>query len=437
VIKHPSGAFGDEKYRPQFHFTPKENWMNDPNGLIYYKGEYHLFFQHNPTENIWGNMSWGHAVSTDLQHWEELPVAIPCTDEAGIFSGSAVIDYTNSTGFGTIENPAMVAIYTEHKNDKSKQSQCLAFSLDNGRTFTQYEGNPILDLQMSEFRDPKVQWIDNQWLMTVALPDLHQIAFYSSPDLKSWKHLSNFGPAAEIGGCWECPDLFKLKNKWVLLVSLNPGGFQIGSGTQYFIGQWNGKEFIADDSKTRWLDYGRDNYAGVTFNNALEDRKIFLGWMSNWEYAHTFPTQPWRGAMTLPRELTLDADMLVQKVVGESEIPKITFSTSGGSIRIIENADRFVEIGLRDQKIFIDCTHAWSQATLPISKEFLLQEIAIDTEEVECEIFIDRGSIELFADGGKYAFTNLTFIDPARTSVTSTGEIHNLVTANFGQTRQN
>jgi sucrose-6-phosphate hydrolase SacC (GH32 family) len=377
-------------------------------------------------------MSWGHAVSTDLQRWEELPVAIPCTDEVGIFSGSAVIDYTNSTGFGTIENPAMVAIYTEHKNDKSKQSQCMAFSLDNGRTFTQYEGNPVLDLQMSEFRDPKVQWIDNQWLMTVALPNLHQIAFYSSPDLKSWKHLSNFGPAAEIGGCWECPDLFKLNDKWVLLVSLNPGGYQVGSGTQYFIGQWNGKEFIADDTQTRWLDYGRDNYAGVTFNNTPNERKIFLGWMSNWEYAHTFPTQPWRGAMTLPRELTLEADTLIQKVFGESEIPKITFSTSEGSIRISENEDRFIEIGLRDQKIFIDCTHAWSQATLPIPKEFLLQEIAIDTKEVECEIFIDRGSIEIFVDSGRYAFTNLTFIDPALASVTSAGEIHNLVTDNFG-----
>jgi len=323
-------------------------------------------------------MSWGHAVSTDLQQWEELPVAISCTDEVGIFSGSAVIDYTNSTGFGTLENPAMVAIYTEHKNDKSNQSQCLAFSLDNGRTFTKYESNPVLDLQMSEFRDPKVQWIDNQWLMTVALPDLHQIAFYSSPDLKSWKHLSNFGPVAEIGGCWECPDLFKLNDKWILLVSLNPGGYQVGSGTQYFIGQWNEKEFIADDSKTRWLDYGRDNYAGVTFNNTPDEEKIFLGWMSNWEYAHTFPTQPWRGAMTLPRKLTLDADTLVQKVVGESEIPKITFSTSGGSIRIVENEDRFIEIGLRDKKIFIDCTHAWSQAALPILKDFLLQEIEID-----------------------------------------------------------
>jgi sucrose-6-phosphate hydrolase SacC (GH32 family) len=431
VITHPSGAPKDEKYRPQFHFTPARNWMNDPNGLLYYQGEYHLFYQHNPTENIWGNMSWGHAVSTDLQHWQELPVAIACTDDVGIFSGSAVIDYTNTTGFGSEANPAMVAIYTEHKNDKSKQSQCLAFSLDNGRTFTKYEGNPVLDLEMSEFRDPKVQWIDDQWLMTVALPDLHQIAFYSSPDLKEWRHLSNFGPAAEIGGCWECPDLFKVNDKWVLLVSLNPGGYQVGSGTQYFIGQWNGNEFIADDLTTRWLDYGRDNYAGVTFNNTPDNRKIFLGWMSNWEYAHTFPTQPWRGAMTLPRELTLDGDKVVQRVINEEEIPKITFSTTGGSIRISESEERFIEIGLREQKIFMDCTHAWSDQALPLAEEFLLQEIATDAEEVDFQIFIDRGAIELFADGGKVVITNLTFLELALTTVTSAGEIRNLTVSNL------
>jgi sucrose-6-phosphate hydrolase SacC (GH32 family) len=431
VITHPSGALGDEKYRPQFHFTPEKNWMNDPNGLIYYKGEYHLFFQHNPLENVWGNMSWGHAVSVDLFLWQELPVAIPCTDDTGIFSGSTVIDYTNSAGFGSTDNPAMIAIYTEHKNDKSKQSQCLAFSLDNGRTFTKYEGNPVLDVNSPDFRDPKVQWIDNQWLMTIARPDLHQISFFTSSNLKEWKHLSDFGPAAEIGGCWECPDLFQLGDKWVLIVSLNPGGYQVGSGTQYFLGQWNGKEFIADDLRTRWLDYGRDNYAGITFNNAPDGRRIFIGWMSNWEYAHTFPTQPWRGAMTLPRELTLDADRLIQKIVGESGIPKITFSTSEGSIRINEKEDRFIEIGLREKNIFIDCTHAWSGEAEPLPKKFLLQEIAINTGEVDFEIFLDRGSIELFVDGGKNVITNLTFIEPALTSVTSIGQVRNLLTANF------
>jgi sucrose-6-phosphate hydrolase SacC (GH32 family) len=410
-----------EKSRPQFHFTPKRNWMNDPNGLLYYKGEYHLFYQYNPKENIWGNMSWGHAVSSDLQGWEELAVAIPCTDDAGIFSGSAVIDHENTSGFGSKENPAMVAVYTEHKNDKSSQSQCLAFSHDNGRTFTKYEGNPVLDLQISNFRDPKVQWVDGQWLMTIALPDLHQISFYSSPNLKEWTHLSNFGPAAEIGGCWECPDLFKLNNKWVLIVSLNPGGYQTGSGTQYFIGDWNGKEFIADDTKTRWLDYGRDNYAGVTFNDAPEGKRIFIGWMSNWEYAHNVPTDPWRSAMTLPRELSLIGGCLVQKAIASESMPKISFSTSGGTVRISENTERYVEIGLSDGKIFMDARNTWYE-----DQRFHRQEITTDKKIVDFEIYIDRGSIELFADGGTVAITNLVFVDTALSNVSTEGEILNL-----------
>ncbi len=401
--------------------------MNDPNGLLYYKGEYHLFFQHNPKENIWGNMSWGHAVSSDLYSWQELPVAIPCTDDVGIFSGSAVIDYENTSGFGSKENPAMVAIYTEHKNDKSSQTQCLTFSLDSGRTFTKYEGNPVIDLQTPDFRDPKVQWIDGQWLMTIALPDLHQISFYSSPNLKEWSHLSNFGPAAEIGGCWECPDLFKLGNKWVLIVSLNPGGYQIGSGTQYFIGDWNGQEFIADDIKTRWLDYGRDNYAGVTFNNAPEQKRIFLGWMSNWEYANKVPTDPWRSAMTLPRELSLEGDCLVQKVIANEKLPTIKFSTSGGSVRISESADRYIEVGLTDGKIFMDAKNTWYE-----DLKFHRQEIATKKKIIDFEIYIDRGSIELFADGGKVAITNLLFVDTALTSVTPFGELRNLTVTNLG-----
>ena len=314
-----------------------------------------------------------------------------------------------------------VAIYTEHKNDKTSQTQCLAFSLDNGRTFTKYEGNPIIDLQTPDFRDPKVQWIDGQWLMTIALPDLHQISFYSSPNLKEWTHLSNFGPAAEIGGCWECPDLFKLGNKWVLIVSLNPGGYQIGSGTQYFIGDWNGKEYIADDIKTRWLDYGRDNYAGVTFNNAPDNKRIFLGWMSNWEYANKVPTDPWRSAMTLPRELSLEGDCLVQKVLPNKKLPTIKFSTSSGTVRISESANRYIEVGLTDGKIFMDAKNTWYE-----DLTFHRQEIATVKKIVDFEIYIDRGSIELFADGGKVAITNLVFVDTALSSVSSEGEILNL-----------
>jgi sucrose-6-phosphate hydrolase SacC (GH32 family) len=257
--------------------------------------------------------------------------------------------------------------------------------------------------------------------MTIALPDLHQISFYSSPNLKEWTHLSNFGPAAEIGGCWECPDLFKLGNKWVLIVSLNPGGYQVGSGTQYFIGQWNGKEFIADDTHTRWLDYGRDNYAGVTFNDAPNNKRIFIGWMSNWEYAHKVPTDPWRSAMTLPRELTLEGDRLVQKVIPIKKLPSVKFSTSGGTVRISESADRYIEVGLADGKIFMNARNTWYE-----DLKFHRQEIATDKKIVDFEIYIDRGSIELFAEGGKVAITNLVFVDTALSALSSEGEILNL-----------
>lgn len=387
--------------------------MNDPNGLVYYKGKYHLFFQHNPQANVWGNMSWGHATSADLYNWQEEPVAIACTPTSGIFSGSAVVDINNTSGFGTTDNPPIVAIYTEHQNDESNQSQCLAFSVNEGATFTKYEGNPVLDINAKNFRDPKVQWIDNQWIMTVALANDYKISFYSSPDLKSWTHLSNFGPAAEVGGVWECPDLIQFEDKWVLLVSLNPGGYQVGSGTQYFIGQWNGKEFIADDLQTRWLDYGRDNYAGVTFSNAPEGKKIFLGWMSNWHYAGKVPTDPWRSAMTLPRELSLQGDRIIQTPVKHPNgFPEVSFTTQEGAIRICENNERYVEIGVRNQKLYVDTSRAWNDLDAPT-----LQEIAIEKGEIDIRVIVDRGSVEVFAAGGSIVLTNLVFVETALTTV--------------------
>jgi fructan beta-fructosidase len=430
VIAHPTGEFRNEKYRPQFHFTPDRNWMNDPNGLVYYKGKYHLFFQHNPQANVWGNMSWGHATSTDLYNWHEEPVAIACTQTSGIFSGSAVVDINNTSGFGTTDNPPIVAIYTEHQNDESNQSQCLAFSVDEGATFTKYEGNPVLDINAKNFRDPKVQWIDNQWIMTVALANDYKISFYSSPDLKIWTHLSNFGPAAEVGGVWECPDLIQFDDKWVLLVSLNPGGYQIGSGTQYFIGQWNGKEFIADDLQTRWLDYGRDNYAGVTFSNAPEGKKIFLGWMSNWHYAGKVPTDPWRSAMTLPRELSLQGDRIIQTPVNHPNgFPEVSFTTQDGAIRICESNERYVEIGVRNQKLYVDTSRAWNDLEAPT-----LQEIAIEKGEIDIRVIVDRGSVEVFAAGGTVVLTNLVFVETALTSVQPLAGANNLKVAGLQTT---
>ncbi|MFF1443160.1 GH32 C-terminal domain-containing protein [Streptomyces sp. NPDC058295] len=244
-----------ETYRPQFHFTPEKNWMNDPNGLVYYQGEYHLFYQYNPDGNSWGNMSWGHAVTTDLVHWKELPLALSHDDKEMVFSGSAVIDWTNSTGFGTKKNPPMVAIYTSHLKNGGKQAQSLAYSTDRGRTWTKYRGNPVIDIGSTEFRDPKVQWHEatKSWLMTVSLSTEHKVRFYSSKNLKDWQFLSDFGPAGATGGVWECPDLFPLavdgdagNIKWVLVVNINPGGIAGGSAAQYFIGDFDGRKFTAD-----------------------------------------------------------------------------------------------------------------------------------------------------------------------------------------------
>jgi levanase len=248
-----------ETYRPQFHFMPEKNWMNDPNGLVYYQGEYHLFYQYNPNGNSWGDMSWGHAVSKDLAHWKQLPLALAHDDKEMVFSGSAVVDWDDTTGFGTKKNPAMVAIYTSYSKSTGIQAQSLAYSTDRGRTWTKYQGNPVLDIGSKEFRDPKVQWYapTKSWLMTVSLSTEHKVRFYSSKNLKDWSLLSDFGPSGATGGVWECPDLFPLavdgdkkKIKWVLVVNINPGGIAGGSAAQYFIGDFDGKKFAADDKGT-------------------------------------------------------------------------------------------------------------------------------------------------------------------------------------------
>lgn len=279
----------DELYRPQFHFTPAKNWMNDPNGLVYYRGEYHLFFQYNPSGTQWGNISWGHAVSRDLVHWRELPVAIPHDDEEYVFSGSAVVDWNNTSGFGTEDNPPLVAIYTSAYKATGIQAQSLAYSTDRGRTFTKYAGNPVIDIGSRDFRDPKVFWYEpaREWRMVVALSAEHKIRIYGSPDLKSWTHLSDFGPTGAVGGVWEVPDLFRLavdgdprRVKWVMVVNLNPGGIAGGSGAQYFTGEFDGTTFTSDDPPTytppagRVLQgfehdtYGRWTTTGTAFGDA-------------------------------------------------------------------------------------------------------------------------------------------------------------------------
>lgn len=311
----------NEKFRPQIHFTPPSNWMNDPNGLVYLDGEYHLFYQHYPDSNVWGPMHWGHAVSKDLVYWEQLPIALYPDANGLIFSGSAVVDYKNTSGFGKEGTPAMVAIFTQHSMEGEKggsntfQTQGIAYSLDKGRTWTMYDRNPVLpNPGKRDFRDPKVFWYEAgaKWIMTLAVGD--HIEWYSSPDLKQWKFESEFGLGVGAhGGVWECPDLFQLPIpgttifKWVLLVSINPGAPNGGSGTQYFIGNFDGTHFTPDSKATLWLDYGKDNYAGVTWNDIpmADGRRLFIGWMSNWQYANIVPTTAWRSATTLPRELRL------------------------------------------------------------------------------------------------------------------------------------
>lgn len=335
----PITGYYQEQYRPRFHFSPEANWMNDPNGMVYFGGEYHLFYQYYPDSTVWGPMHWGHAVSTDLVSWKHLPVALYPDSLGYIFSGSAVIDSKNTSGLGSETDPAMIAIFTYHNPESEKagyktfQNQGIAFSTDKGRTWTKYSGNPVLkNPGIRDFRDPKVFWHDptGRWIMILAVHD--RVHLYSSPNLLNWTFESEFGKGMGAhGGVWECPDLFKLKvegsdtSKWVMFVSINPGGPNGGSATQYFTGEFDGHKFVPENTNEKWVDWGRDNYAGVTWSNIpdTDNRRLFLGWMSNWDYATVVPTKVWRSAMTFPRELSLITDnnqhFLTSKPVREIE----------------------------------------------------------------------------------------------------------------------
>lgn len=307
----------NEPYRPQIHFSPAAHWMNDPNGMVYFNNQYHLFYQYYPDSTVWGPMHWGHATSKDLAHWQHKPIALYPDSLGYIFSGSAVADVNNTSGFGKNGKTPLVAIFTHHdpKGEKAGtntyQNQSIAYSLDDGTTWTKYTDNPVLkNPGIKDFRDPKVSWFEagKKWVMTLAALD--HITFYSSHNLKDWTKESEFGKEAGAhGGVWECPDLFPLDYKgqkiWVLIVNINPGGPNGGSATQYFTGQFDGKNFIPYQTDTRWLDYGPDEYAGITWSNT-GNRKIFLGWMSNWQYANVVPTDPWRSATTVPRDLGIE-----------------------------------------------------------------------------------------------------------------------------------
>lgn len=460
-----------EKYRPQVHFSPAKNWMNDPNGLIYYKGQYHMFFQYNQTEAADNDpVSWGHAVSTDLVHWKELPVAIPFQGDEMVFSGSVVFDKSNTSGLGTAENPPLVAIFTTNNNATKKQTQTLAYSIDDGTTWTRYTGNPVLDIDSTSFRDPKVSWYEptKSWLMPVSMASKKKIAFYSSKDLKTWQHLSDFGPAGASGGEWECPDLFPMNvddnpqnTKWVLLVNMNPGGRVGGSATQYFTGTFDGTKFTSDNAtgvggeQARWLDFGADFYAGVTYGDATGDQRIVHAWMSNWLYGTKIPTSPWRGAMTTPRKLSLKTvggktDLFQQPVSGlaglhgsagakltDTALNNQTLPVEGGAqqmeietvlqptdaqkvgVNVRTGGNELTQIGYdaKTKELYIDRTKSGDVSFHSKFPAVHRVPVALKDGQLKLRLIVDSSSVEVFANDGEVAMTDQIFPDPASTGL--------------------
>jgi fructan beta-fructosidase len=445
-----------ERYRPQVHFSPREHWTNDPNGLAYFHGEYHLFFQFNPFGCEWGHMSWGHAVSSDLLHWRELPVAIPELGNEMVFTGSVVVDNKNTSGFCPPGKECLVAIYTGHYSPREvRQTQNLAYSVDDGRTWTRYAQNPVLDLHMADFRDPSVSWDEKEghWLMAVALPKEHTVRFYASPDLKKWTQLSDFGPAGDVDGDWECPDLLRVpaesrsNDTWVLKVGLNPGAPQGGSGEQYFLGDFDGKRFVLSGEKGShgWTNYGKDDYCAISFNNLPRgERPVLIGWMNNWQYAAKLPTSPWRGQMSLPRRLSLLKDQAglairqqpitaplrtEHKVIRPTQSAEISAaqeppfeldlqfgqpSEQVFGIRLYTDEKHWTEIGFdRAKREFYTDRR---QSGIEITPDFPTKTVAplAESRPYDLKVIVDRSSIEAYAQNGTIAMTNLVF--PASSS---------------------
>lgn len=453
-----SGSFdmaNKESFRPVYHHTPAYGWMNDPNGMFYKDGVYHLYFQYNPYGAVWGNMHWGHSTSTDLMHWKFEGCAIVPDAWGAIFSGSCVVDHENTAGFG---KEAVVAFYTSAKSTPwgDIQMQSMAYSLDNGKTFTKYEGNPILTSSEKDFRDPKVFWYvpGKHWVMILAVGQHMEI--YSSVNLKEWKKESEFGAMQGAhGGVWECPDLVEIpvegtrEKKWVLICNLNPGGPFGGSAAQYFVGSFDGKKFVNESpTQTKWMDWGKDNYATVTWNNAPDGRCIALGWMSNWQYANHVPTRQYRSANTLARDLTLyrEGQELYLKSTPSSEVKKARgkkvsipsfkvsekhemvnlFEEKQGAYEVeivIQNAGAskiaFCLLNDKGEKVsmYYDLNRKQfvmdrsESGKVDFSKDFPAVTVApvnVD-KELTLRLFVDRSSIEAFGEDGKFVMTNLVF----------------------------
>ena len=444
-----------ETYRPVYHHTPVYGWMNDPNGMFYKDGVYHLYFQYNPYGSMWGNMTWGHSTSTDLTHWTYEGTAIVPDAWGAIFSGSCVVDKDNTAGFG---KGAVVAFYTSAKSTPwgDVQSQSMAYSLDNGKTFIKYEHNPILTSNERDFRDPKVFWYapGKHWVMMLAVGQEMQI--YSSGNLKEWKKESSFGAMQGAhGGVWECPDLVEVavegskEKKWVLICNLNPGGPFGGSAAQYFVGSFDGKKFVNESpTQTKWLDWGKDNYATVTWSNTPAGRCIALGWMSNWQYANNVPTTQYRSANTLARDLTLyrvggelylkskpspeikkaraeEKKIPTFEVKGNYEVSSLLADNKGAyeiEMTIENKGTSKIDFSLMNEKgekvaMYYDVVRKQfvmdrsASGVVGFSRDFPAVTVAPvrNTDQIHLRLFIDRSSVEAFGEEGEYVMTNLVF----------------------------
>ncbi|MFC3116079.1 glycoside hydrolase family 32 protein [Cellvibrio fontiphilus] len=448
-----------EAWRPQLHYSARGNWINDPNGLFYKDGVYHLYYQMNPDDSVWGNMHWGHAVSTDLLRWQELPIALDAEPEGlgYAFSGGAVIDWNNSSGLGDGVNPPIIATYTQHSKD-AVQVQSIAYSTDGGKRFVPYAGNPVIaNPGLKDFRDPKVVWHEpsQRWVMALVAGD--RAHFYTSTNLREWTFASEFGAEhGAHGGVWECPELFSLtcaetgESRWILTISLNPGGPNGGSAMQYFVGQFDGQVFQVEHQDTRWLDFGTDFYAGITWDGlqTMGDERVMIAWMSNWQYANKTPTDSWRGAMSLPRRMALrkvdghyrvasephanllaarhagfdwlqDRPLGVGELLSTKELPPVAeivlqlrwsaaapvlewqlINAQGEQLSLVlDAAEASLSLDRRqsgwDQEGFGRAMHAELYATAP--------------GMAELRLFVDRSSIEVFANGGLTCVTSCCF----------------------------
>jgi len=446
--------------RPHYHFTPPRNFLNDPNGLVFHAGEYHLFYQHNPCGDVWGHMSWGHAVSRDLLNWEHLPVALAEQDGVMVFSGSAVVDWQNTSGLGAGGEPPLVALYTGH--GPAEQTQNLAYSNDRGRSWVRHPGNPVLAIGSRDFRDPKVFWHapTRRWVMVTVLAALREVRVDVSRDLLHWTHAGGFGPGDPADGPWECPDLFALpvegepeRRRWVLKVDV-----QRADGARYFLGDFDGSRFVADPETSRDLrvDHGRDFYAAQSFSDLPDERRVWIGWMSHWDYANAVPTAPWRGQLSIPRELRLARTQaglrLAQRPIAElarlrhpllrvanadlAVVNRELAATQGGSALEIDvalaprrastcaiavrsaGAERtVVGFDAARSEVFLDRTRSGVTGFSPAFAGIHRATVAPVQGAVALRIFVDACSVEVFAEGGRTVLSDLVFPDATSTGI--------------------